>query len=108
MHDFVVVDSLVTPVILGIDFLQQNGLVFDFTCMPVMVHMGHVTAGIAADHVVLVQVIPIFEDVHLNQAHFCMIQSQGELENDVVDECTIPTCNYKGPTEFDIPKCGSL
>ena len=33
MHDFVVVDSLVTPVILGIDFLQQNGLVLDFTCI---------------------------------------------------------------------------
>ena len=36
MHDFVVLDSLVTPVILGIDFLQQNGLVLDFTCTPVM------------------------------------------------------------------------
>ena len=52
-----------------------------------MVRKGHVTAGIAADHVALAQVIPIFEDVHLNQAHLCMIQSQGELENDVVDEC---------------------
>ena len=48
MHDFVVVDSLVTPVILGIDFLPQNGLVLDFTCTPVMVREGHVTAGIAA------------------------------------------------------------
>jgi len=106
MHDFVVVDSLVTPVILGIDFLQQNGLVLDFTCTPVIVRKGHVTAGIAADHVALVQVIPIFENAHLNQAHLCMIQSQGELENDVVDECAIP--NYKGPTEFDTPKCGNL
>ena len=52
--------------ILGIDFLQQNGLVLDFTCMPVMVRKGHVTAGIAADHVALAQVIPIFEDVHLS------------------------------------------
>jgi len=40
MHDFVVVDSLVTPVILGIDFLQQNVLVLDFTSTPVMVHKG--------------------------------------------------------------------
>jgi len=38
----------------------------------------------------MAEVIPIFEDV---QAHLCMIQSQSELENDVVNECTIP--NYK-------------
>jgi len=107
MHDLVVVNSLVTPVILGIDFLQQNGLVLDFTCTPVMICKGPPNAlqkaAFPADPVALAQVIPIFEEVHLNQAHLCMIQSQGELENDVVDECVIP--NYKGPAEFDIPKC---
>jgi len=40
MHDFVVVDSLVTPMILGIDFPQQNGLVLDFICTPVRIHKG--------------------------------------------------------------------
>jgi len=60
MHDFVIVHSLVTPVITGIDFIQENGLVLGFTCIPVMVRKGHVTAGIAADHVALAQVIPIF------------------------------------------------
>ena len=93
MHDFVVLDSLVTPVILGIDFLQQNGLVLDFICTPFMVRKGSPNAlqkaAVAADAVALAQVIPIFEEVHLNQAHLCMIQSQGELDNDVVDECAI-------------------
>ena len=60
-------------------------------------------AAVPADPVALAQVIPIFEEVHLNQAHLCMIQFQGELDNDVVDECAIP--NYKGPAEFDIPEC---
>ena len=60
MHDFVVVDSLVTPVILGIDFLQKNGLVLDFTCTPVMVRKGLPNAAIVADHVAMAQVIPIF------------------------------------------------
>jgi len=41
--------------------------------------------------------------VHLNQAHLCTIQSQGELDTDVVDECAIP--NYKGPAEFDTLEC---
>ena len=35
----------------------------------------------------------------------CMIQSQGEVETDVVDECAIS--DYKGPAEFDTPKCGN-
>ena len=30
-HPFVVVQSLITPVILGIDFMQKHGLVLDFT-----------------------------------------------------------------------------
>ena len=36
-HDFVVVKNLVTSVILGIDFLQQNGLILDFNQTPVAV-----------------------------------------------------------------------
>ena len=36
--NFVVVHSLITPVILGIDFLQKHGIVLDFTMMPVTIH----------------------------------------------------------------------
>ena len=72
-----------------------------------MVHKGIRNAvqkaAAPADPVALAQVIPIFEEVHLNQAHLCMIQSQGELDTDVVDKCAIP--NYKGPAEFAIPEC---
>ena len=38
MHEFVVVKTLVTPVILGIDFVQGNGLTLDFTQNPVAVN----------------------------------------------------------------------
>ena len=31
LHEFVVVKTLVAPVILGIDFLQGNGLMLDYT-----------------------------------------------------------------------------
>ena len=37
LHNFVVVESLVTPIILGVDFLHDNGLVLDFTRTPVAV-----------------------------------------------------------------------
>ena len=37
LHTFAVVESLVASVILGIDFLHENGLVLDFTQAPVQV-----------------------------------------------------------------------
>ena len=96
MHDFVVVDSLVTPVILGLTSCNKMGWFWIL-----LVHQLWFVkdSAIAADHVAVAQVIPIFEDVHLNQAHLCMIQSH------VVDECAIP--DYKGPAEFDTPECGN-
>ena len=36
-HSFIVVDQLISQVILGVDFLQQQGLVLDFTTLPVLV-----------------------------------------------------------------------
>ena len=36
-YNFIVVDRLVVPVILGVDFLQKNRLALDFTTKPVMV-----------------------------------------------------------------------
>ena len=36
-HSFIVVEQLISQVILGVDFLQQQGLVLDFTTSPVSV-----------------------------------------------------------------------
>ena len=35
---FVVVQSLITPVILDIDFMHKHGLVLDFTTTPITIH----------------------------------------------------------------------
>ena len=37
IHNFIVVDRLVAPVILGLDFLQQHNLVPNFAFSPVMI-----------------------------------------------------------------------
>ena len=37
LHDFVVVEYLVTLVILGVDFLHENALVLEFTQSPVVI-----------------------------------------------------------------------
>ena len=36
-HNFIVVHPLITPVILGMDFLQKHGIVLDFTTIPVTI-----------------------------------------------------------------------
>ena len=40
-HPLVVVDSLISPVIIGVDFLQQDGLVQDFVSSPISVTTRH-------------------------------------------------------------------
>jgi len=100
-HDFVVVEKLVTSVILGIDFFQQNGLILDFT---VAVCKKFPYPLPSTNPVALSQIIPIYGDVYQNQAHVCMLQSLiTELEVDVVDEYAIP--DYKRPSQFELPKC---
>ena len=50
LHTFVVVESLVASVIVGIDFLHNNGLVLDFTQTPVQVRQATVgSCSIAED-----------------------------------------------------------
>ena len=43
-HPMIVVRSLITQVILGMDFLQKHGLVLDFTTMPVNI-TAHARGG---------------------------------------------------------------
>ena len=103
-HDFVVFKNLVTSVILGIDVLQQNGLILNFSQAPVAVRKTSPDPPPFTDPVAVAQIIPIYEDVCQNQSNVCMLQSLvTEPEIDVVDECAIP--DYKGSSNFDLPEC---
>ena len=72
MHEFVVVESLVAPVILGVDFLQGNGLVLDFTQTPVMVQHATVEPTLPPSQT-CAQVMPIYQDERRMQARACAI-----------------------------------
>ena len=43
-HSFIVVNTLVTPTILGIDFLQQHGITIDFASSPIDILIPDKTA----------------------------------------------------------------
>ena len=102
MHEFVVVDSLVAPVILGVDFLQGNGLVLDFTQTPVMVR--HATAKpTMPPSQACAQVIPIYQDECRMQARACAITALDQPGEDMVDDCAVP--NYTQPPSIELPDC---
>ena len=103
LHEFVVVKNLVTPIILGVDFLQENNLVLDFSQIPVAVHRGSPTpTSVTESSFAVAQVIPIYETAQAI-AHTCTIPTHNESENDIVDECAIP--NYSDLPKVELPKC---
>jgi len=97
LHEFVVVKSLVAPVILGIDFLQRNGLILDFTQNPVAVsNRPSKGSDPTIDSVAIAQVVPIFESSQSFQA--CPIPTNEEPGTDIIDDCAVP--NNSAPPEM--------
>ena len=54
LHEFVVVENLVAPVILGVDFLHGNELMLDFTQGRVVVHRANLSLPVA-------QILPLYQ-----------------------------------------------
>jgi len=81
-HSFVMVQSLISPVILGIDFLQRHNLVLDFTTTPVSIvckqHSSKVTSP-----------LPKCMKPLLNATKVCAATGVNNSE-DIIDNCTIP------------------
>ena len=103
-HDFVLVNSLAAPVILGTDFLQQHSLVLDFTRTPVQVRVVQVNAGFQLDrstaptHVLQ----PIFGATH-NKRKLYMAAVVVDSMLDVEEERTMPW--FKDKNKFEFPEC---
>jgi len=103
IHEFVVVKTLVAPVILGVDFLQKHGLTLDFTQTPVSVSSSLPNIDRAEGSMAIAQVMPIYEATKCNVAEICAISVDQETEADVVDDCAVP--NYNVPPSFELPAC---
>ena len=104
MHDFVVVGSLVMPVILGVDFLHGNALVLDFTNTPVNVQqVNSALSAQSESQFTMVQIGPIYEASRNTQVKVCAIAAVEQLGADVVDECVVPM--YQKPANIELPNC---
>ena len=101
-HNFVVVESLVSPVIMGIDFLHNNGLVLDFTNLPVTVH--------TSTQPQLVQtmchnnyVFSIYAEERNTRARICSVSVVEPPSVDMVDECAVS--HFHNKTAYEYPQC---
>ena len=67
------VDKLIVPVILGINFLQMNGLVLDFTTTPMGVHCSSEKFTILPhkERNILVELQPVYKEIPQNEAKVC-------------------------------------
>ena len=102
LHDFVVVESLVAPVILGVDFLHKNGLVLDFTQTPASVRYANYSLNTESLGAVP-SVPPLYRAENRAKAKICAIRALEKPGIDVIEECAIP--NYHKPVSVELPEC---
>ena len=105
MHEFVVVQSLVAPVILGTDFLHNNALLLDFTKTPVRVCSDSIqSAKTDIESTAVVEMVqPMYQSARKEQVKTCAIVGIEQPGTDVIDECAVPM--YQKPASIDLPEC---
>ena len=95
-HPLVVVQSLIAPVILGIDFLQAHGLILDFTTTP-----AHVTTQPTSDSSRKESAKQVLYEARKTKARVCAVQESAELSEEAIDDCAIPT--FDESSHYDMP-----
>ncbi|MCY3928892.1 MAG: retropepsin-like aspartic protease, partial [Acidobacteria bacterium] len=98
-HPLVVVQSLIVPVILGMDFLQTHGLTLDFTTTPVTIRDK--TATYDSYHQPEVQ--PVLEELRKVKTKVCAVSTVTESIEDTIDDYAVPT--YNAAASYDLPQC---
>ena len=90
MHTSVVVESLLSPVILGLDFMHENTLVLDFSKTPVLVHL---TDACFSKQVETSDTVPdvlvLYQASQNKQTGICSVATGEQTSVDVIDECAV-------------------
>ena len=106
MHKFVVVEKLVSPVILGVDFLHDNRLVLDFAKTPVTVrHANRKLTQKPKHDTVINEVLAVHREAAKLRAKACVVATVESPGSDTVEECAVP--DFQKPTSFEFPECPS-
>lgn len=101
-QQFLVVDSLIVPVILGYDFMTKHKITLDFTTRPVGVHFN---GAQIAQHEVPEEVQEMWNTRRNEKSKVCAAAIVEDNSIDTVDECSIPV--FKKETSYDLPTCAN-
>ena len=97
-HSLIIVQSLIAPVILGLDFLQKHRLVLDFASSPVKI-------SLCTDHSTSMKdVKPMLDTARQVKNKICAVEALTETTEESIDDCAVPLFGKKS-LEFDIPVC---
>ena len=100
MQWFLVVTSLITPVILGLDFMGRHQVTLDFTTTPVGIHFS----GSKLRYQEIPQELREMWNVRCNEkSKVCAAAILEDSTVDRVGECSIPL--FSKDTSYDLPKC---
>lgn len=99
IHNFVVVNTLITPAILGIDFLQQHHITINFADTPVKISVSPNAAIVESDPT-LRRVLEAERDLRTKH---CAVVAMSESMEDKVEDYAIPAFAEAPPVEF--PEC---
>ena len=99
-HDFFVVSDLIVPAILGLDFLQQHGLVLDFSSNAVQVYPKEKHTDVKCQ-----ELRHIVEEAQNNKPHVGIIAAINDDSSELTEECAIP--NFGTSKAYELPEnCG--
>ena len=98
-HSLVIVHLLISPVILGLDFLCKHKLTVDLSSSPV-----NLTFPQASDEN-LQDLIPLFDATKKNKAKICAVEALKEPTEESIDEFAVPLCVESLCNEYDVPPC---
>ena len=96
LHNFVVVNSLVVPVILGVDFLQTHGVLLDFSTTPVKVGTTKMPDVPPNQEPATLAIYKAEQTEKIKRYPIAVLQDV----TDGVDECAIPWFNQEGVIEL--------
>jgi len=97
-HCFIVVRSLITPVIIGVDFMQRHGLVLDFTTSPVTIHDS------IGSNRCPPEMEPLLEATKAIKMKASAVSYVSQPPEDVVDDYAVPIFDAT-ISSYDLPKC---
>ena len=95
-HNFIVIDSLITPVILGMDFLHNHGIMLDFTTIQVTIQNNNQPTNVPCE------LQPILETARKTKKNIYAVAAITESSEDVIDDCAVPM--FTTVAKYDIPQ----